>query len=88
MAMSIPVFDEPDVLASNLGPTQCVGATFIPDDGGEYEFDGERFRCVYFPAPIDADDDRMREIAFEVRNGAAMEPYQRWVLTEAKALDA
>ncbi|MDQ3223093.1 MAG: hypothetical protein M3Q75_06445 [Gemmatimonadota bacterium] len=84
----IPTFDDPDILAANLSPTQCVAATFIPDPQGEYEFDGEQFRCAYFPAPINATSDQMQELAFEVRHGYRMEPYQRWIIEEAKFADA
>ncbi len=80
--MKSQTFDAPEAVV--LSADQCVAATFVPDPEGDYEFDGETFRCVYFAVPVDATPDQMQEIAFAVRHGRPMEQYQRWVIEEAK----
>jgi hypothetical protein len=39
---------------------------------------------VYFTAPADTSDDRMREIAFEIREGEPMSDYQKFMIDRAK----
>jgi len=81
----IPVFDDPLVLAPNLSSSQVIASTFVPDPEGSFEFDGKRFRDVYFPVDRDATDAQMREICFEIHNGQPMDDYQRWALSEAQS---
>jgi hypothetical protein len=90
--MAIATFDDPDDLVLRDGWVQC--ATFKPDPNGEYMLapstggPPEPCKAVYYAVPGDATEDELREIAFEIREGKPMEPYQRWALHEAKKMTA
>jgi hypothetical protein len=58
---------------ADLAEGHCVSGTLAKDG-----------KPVYFNVPADTSDDRMREIAFEIREGEPMSDYQKYMIDRAK----
>jgi hypothetical protein len=77
---------------SDLSPAEdeVICCTFVPDPKGDYMLrpagggPETPHRAVYFAAPAGTTDVDIAKIAFEIREGKPMEPYQEWCIDEAK----
>lgn len=69
-------YEDFDAAKADAGPDDMVNGTLVKGE------------ARYFVLPRATTDEQIHDAAFEVRNGRTPSDYERWLMTQAKALRA